>query len=148
VTAKRKREDEIADLASRVRATITPLARQLRHHTSEGLTASQLSALGTIGRKGPITLGDLANQEHVSPPMVTKVVGGLETQGLVERRNDPTDRRVTWVSLTPAGKAWLEEVRARRTSWLAERISTLTPEETEALTGALSVLERLVQPER
>jgi DNA-binding MarR family transcriptional regulator len=148
VTAKRKREDEIADLASRVRATITPLYRQLRQQASEGLTASQLSALGTIARQGPITLGDLAAHERVKPPMVTKVVGGLETEGLVERQTDPTDRRVTWVTLTPDGEATLDQVKARRTEWLAELLSTLSAEELESLAGALPVLERLVQHER
>jgi DNA-binding MarR family transcriptional regulator len=147
MTAKRKREDEIADLASRVRATITPLSRQLRQHASEDMTATLLSALGTIARKGPITLGDLAGHERVSPPMVTKVVGRLETRGLVERRTDPADRRVTWVTLTPDGMAWLEESRARRTEWLAGRLSTLSAEELDALADALPVLERLAQLE-
>ncbi len=83
--ARQKREDEIAELAERLRTIITPLARQLRQHANGGLTPSLLSAIGTIARKGPITLGDLAAQERVSPPMITKVVASLEAQGLVER---------------------------------------------------------------
>ena len=95
--ATRKTEDEIAALAERVRTTITPLARQLRQHANDGLTPTLLSAIGTIDRKGPIALGDLAALERVSPPMVTKVVTTLEGQGLVRRSTDPRDRRVTRV---------------------------------------------------
>jgi DNA-binding MarR family transcriptional regulator len=142
-----KRRDEVAELASRVRVTITPLARQLRQHANDDLTPTRLSAIGTIARRGPITLGDLASRERVSPPMITKVVGSLEEQGLVQRTIDPSDRRVSWVALTPEGESWLEEARARRDVWLAQRLSTLTPEELSTLDAALPVLERLVQPE-
>ncbi|MGH9247757.1 MAG: MarR family winged helix-turn-helix transcriptional regulator [Acidimicrobiales bacterium] len=145
--AKRKREDEIAELAARVRMIITPLSRQLRQHANDGLTPTFLSAIGTIWRHGPITLGDLATHERVSPPMVTKVVGGLEEQGLVERRIDPTDRRVSWVALTPKGETWLEEARARRDAWLAERLSSLTADELATLAAALPVFDRLTQPD-
>jgi DNA-binding MarR family transcriptional regulator len=144
---KSKRRDEVAELASRLRVTITPLARQLRQHANDGLTPTRLSAIGTIARRGPITLGDLASRERVSPPMITKVVGSLEEQGLVRRTIDPSDRRVSWVALTPEGESWLEEARARRDAWLAQRLSTLTPEELATLEAALPVLERLVQPE-
>jgi DNA-binding MarR family transcriptional regulator len=143
----RRTGSETADLAARVRTTVTPLARQLRQHASDGLTPTLLSAIGSIARHGPITLGDLANQERVSPPMITKVVTSLETQGLVERTTDPTDRRVSRVSLTSKGQTWLEEARARRDAWLADRLSTLAEDERDTLAAALPLLERLLLPD-
>jgi len=145
--ARQKREDEIAELAERLRTIITPLARQLRQHANGGLTPSLLSAIGTIARKGPITLGDLAAQERVSPPMITKVVASLEAQGLVERTTDSADRRVSRVALTAEGEAWLQEARARRNQWLARRLETLSHQELGLLAESLPVIERLVQPE-
>ena len=142
-----QRADEIADLADRVRTIITPLARQLRQHANDGLTPTLLSAIGTIGRRGPITLGKLAAQERVSPPMITKLVVRLEAQGLVARTTDPADRRVSWVALTETGEAWLAEARARRNQWLAHRLSTLTTEDMDMLAASLPVIERLLQPE-
>jgi DNA-binding MarR family transcriptional regulator len=139
--------DEIAELADRVRTIITPLARQLRQHANDGLTPTLLSAIGTIGRRGPITLGELAAQERVSPPMITKVVTSLEAQGLVARTHDPADRRVSRVALTTAGDAWLAEARARRNQWLAHRLETLTPDDITVLAASLPVIERLLQPE-
>ncbi|MGH9119545.1 MAG: MarR family winged helix-turn-helix transcriptional regulator [Acidimicrobiales bacterium] len=138
---------EIAELAERVRTIITPLARQLRQHANDGLTPTLLSAIGTISRRGPITLGDLAAQERVSPPMITKVVASLEAQGLVERTSDQADRRVSRVALTPAGEAWLREARARRNQWLARRLETLSPQDIELLGEALPVIERMLAPE-
>ena len=142
-----QRADEIADLADRVRTIITPLARQLRQHANDGLTPTLLSAIGTVGRRGPITLGELAAQERVSPPMITKLVVRLEAQGLVARTTDPADRRVSRVALTETGEAWLAEARARRNEWLAHRLSTLTTEDMDMLAASLPVIERLLQPE-
>jgi DNA-binding MarR family transcriptional regulator len=139
--------DEIADLADRVRTIITPLARQLRQHANDGLTPTLLSAIGTIGRRGPITLGDLAARERVSPPMITKLVGRLQTQGLVARTTDETDRRVSRVALTETGEQWLAEARARRNMWLAQRLATLTRRDRRVLAASLPVIERLLQPE-
>jgi DNA-binding MarR family transcriptional regulator len=141
------RADEIADLADRVRTIITPLARQLRQHANDGLTPTLLSAIGTIGRKGPITLGELAVQERVSPPMITKLVASLETQGLVARTTDPADRRVSRVALTQAGRDWLAEARVRRNQWLAQRLEAMTPDDIRVLGASLPVIERLLQPE-
>ena len=86
--------NEIAELADRVRTIITPLARQLRHHAER--RADPDPAVGHRHhrrRTGPITLGDLAAPERVSPPMITKVVASLEAQGLVEpdARTRPID---------------------------------------------------------
>jgi DNA-binding MarR family transcriptional regulator len=142
-----QRAGEIAQLADRVRSIITPLARQLRQHANDGLTPTLLSAIATIGRKGPITLGELAATERVSPPMISKLVGSLETQGLVSRTTDPADRRISRVALTDAGAAWLTEARARRNQWLAHRLASLGPDDIEVLAASLPVIERLLQPE-
>jgi DNA-binding MarR family transcriptional regulator len=139
--------NETAELAARVRTTVTPLARQLRQHASDGLTPTLLSAIGSIARHGPITLGDLAHQERVSPPMITKVVTSLESQGLVEKMIDPADRRVSRVSLTAKGETWLQEARERRDAWLADRLSMLSADERDTLAAALPLLERLLLPD-
>ena len=61
-----------ADLAARFRASLMPLVRQLRTNVEPGMTPGQMSTLATVAREGPITLGDLASAERVSPPMATK----------------------------------------------------------------------------
>jgi DNA-binding MarR family transcriptional regulator len=136
-------QDDVAEVAARLRLSATRLARRLRQEAGIGLTPSQLSALATIDNHGPLTLGSLADREQVAPPSITKVVTKLEADGLLERSPDPTDRRVSHVRTTPAGAALVAESRRRKTAWLTDRIRELSDEDRAHLAGALDVLDRL-----
>lgn len=135
------------DLASRLRLVITRLGRKLRRQAGGDLTPSQASALVSVERHGPITLGDLSSVENVRPPTLTKVIAALEEQGLVARSSDPSDRRVARVVATPEGSELLAETRSRGNAYLAARLQSLPPEDLAALERALAVLERLVETE-
>ena len=130
------------ELATRFRFALFPLVRQLRHHNVD-LTASQASALATISRRGPLTVGDLAKAEHVSSPMITKIAKGLEEEGLVTRTVDPTDKRVTQMTITKDGERRLERSRSRKNAWLARQFDNLSPEELDAIRAVIPVLERI-----
>ena len=110
---------------------------------TSGPSPSQLTALATIAGEGPLTLGALADIEHVAPPTITKVVEKLEAQGLIERRADVDDRRRSLATATPAGLALLAEGRARKDAILATRIAQLDPDQLDRLADALDVLEVL-----
>ena len=132
------------DAASRLRLVITRLGRKLRRQAGGALTPSQASALASVERLGPITLGDLSAVENVSPPTLTKVVAALEEHGLVARSSDPSDRRVARVKATARGSELLAESRSRGDAYLAERLASLPAEDLAALERALAVLEGLV----
>ena len=132
------------ELTTRLRTGIMRLARRLRHEGSQGdITPSQLAALATIDKRGPLTLGELAQHERVQPPSMTKIVGNLAEAGLVSRSPDPSDGRVALVAVTKAGRAHLAATRKRRDAWLDAHLSSLSPEEREALARAADVIERL-----
>jgi DNA-binding MarR family transcriptional regulator len=131
------------EIAASLRLSATRLARRLRQQSDAGLTPSQLSALASIQNEGPLTFGALAEHERVSPPTVTRVVGKLEADGLVERAVDPDDGRIWRVSTTPAGDALLAEIRKRKNAWLAARLAQLDDEQRARLADALDVLELL-----
>lgn len=131
------------EVAGRLRLSTTRLARILRQQDQLGLTPTLTAALATIAREGPLTLGELAASEQVSPPTITRVVGKLEAAGLVRRRPDATDGRVSRVELSPAGRRQLDTGRTRRTAWLATRLRDLPPEDLVRLEEAAGVLERL-----
>jgi DNA-binding MarR family transcriptional regulator len=143
--ADRPRPDaaEPAEIAARLRLSATRLARQLRQKADAGLTPSQLSALAVISHHEPLTLGELAEHERVAPPSVTKIVAKLESEGLVTRTPDPTDRRVANVATTAAGSALIAESRRRKTAWLTARIQDLTPDQQARLAAALDVLDEI-----
>ena len=135
-------------IAARLRLSATRLARQLRQESDAALTPSQLSALASIERHGPLTLGALADYERVAPPSVTKVVTKLEAAGLVVRRLDERDRRVAWISLTAAGINRLAKIRQRKNAWLASRLGDLTEDQRGRLADALDVLDALTADSR
>src|SRR5256885_16923686 len=132
-------------LATKFRFALFPLVRQLRHHNVD-LTASQASALATISRRGPLTVGELAKSERVSSPMVTKIAKGLEEEGLVTRTADPTDKRVTNLAITKDGERRLERSRSRKNAWLAKQFQSLTADELNAIEAAIPVPERITTP--
>jgi DNA-binding MarR family transcriptional regulator len=134
---------DTGDVAARLRLIIARLARQLRHHTSAGLTPSQHSALASVDIHGPIRLGDLARLEQVTPPTITRIVSRLEDDGLVVRTTERADRRHAQVTITDEGRRRMTESRHRRTAWLAEHIGSLPLAEQERLRDALQVLEAL-----
>lgn len=136
------------DLPSRLRLAVMRLARVLRQRGQDGITPSQLSALVSIEREGPVTLGALAGLEGVQPPTMTRIVAGLEENGLVVREVDPADRRIARVRLSQQGRRLLERNRSRKTAYLAARLRDLGPEDREVLARAAELLERMTEDER
>jgi DNA-binding MarR family transcriptional regulator len=134
---------EITELAGRLRLASARLHRRLRQEADTGLSPSQQSALGTIELRGPITLGDLAAAEQVTPPTITKVVARLEEEGLIDRTVDTSDRRIIRVSTTRDGRRRLEHSRARRNTFLAARLEELGPDAVRRLHDAIDALEEL-----
>jgi DNA-binding MarR family transcriptional regulator len=134
---------DAAELASRFRQVLMPLVRSLRTQVEGDMTPSLMSALGTVAREGPITLGDLAVAEKVTPPMATKLGTALAERALVERTGCEDDRRVARLTLTTEGRTLLDRARRRRDAWLAERFAALTEDERVAIAEAVTVLERL-----
>jgi DNA-binding MarR family transcriptional regulator len=136
-------------VAVRLRAATARLARRLRRETDAPATQSQMSALGAIERLEPVTLGDLAAFEQVTPPTMTRVVQALEAAGWVGRTADPADRRVSRIALAPAGVAMIARVRSSRDAWMARRLAELSPADRAAVPELVALLERLAdcQPE-
>ncbi|HET9442819.1 MAG TPA: MarR family transcriptional regulator [Acidimicrobiales bacterium] len=136
-----------ADVVGALRLGVMRLARRLRQQADGEVTPSLLSALASVERLGPVTLGDLAAAERVQPPTMTRLVGRLEELGFVDRRADDRDRRVARVALTGAGRSYIADSRRRKDAYLARRLERFTAEEREALARALPLLERLAGDE-
>ncbi len=135
---------DTTELASRLRLGVTRLARKLRQEAEPGISPSQLVALSTIERAGPMTMGELCAAEQVQPPSMTRTVAGLVEAGLVTRDVDPTDRRVAWLSVTPDGAKLLTRSRRRKEEYLSRELRRLEPRELATLDRAAEILTRLV----
>jgi DNA-binding MarR family transcriptional regulator len=132
-----------AELADRFRLAVTRLHRRLRQQTTGGLTPSQAAALASTDRLGSPTLGELATLESVQPPSMTRIVAALEEQGLVSKVVDPTDRRVSRVTVSALGAKVLEENRSLKTAFVSRQLHRLSPADRRALHELTGLLERL-----
>ncbi len=130
-------------LAPELRFAVARLARRLRGSAADGLTPSLVSALATIDRRGPLTAGELARAEQISPPSVTSLLARLDEHGLIERVVDPSDKRVVHVGLNAEGRRRIAEIRHRKDRQLEELLATLSEEELAVLTAAAPILERI-----
>ena len=133
------------DLAGRLRLAIVRTARRLRQEAGGGLSPSLTAALSTVERHGPITPSEVAARERIQRPTVTRVLARLEEQGLIERMADPRDGRSSLVTATKAGRELLDELRTRKTAFLAARIEDLAPEDRATLERAAQILEEMIE---
>lgn len=136
---------DVAVPVARLRLCVARLARRVRQHAEPGITPSQLSALTTVARWGPLRLGALAERERISKATLTRLVARLEEAGYLERTPDPDDGRGAVVAVTDAGHRLLEVIAERADAYLDRQVAALSHDERAVLTDAVPVLERLLQ---
>src|SRR5918994_4922883 len=135
-------------VAAELRPVLLRLARELRKETEQlGVTARQTTLLWLVKRSPGLSLAELAAEEGISPPAMSGHVDRLERAGLLERERSQGDRRRVGLRLTDEGERLLRRVRARRTTWLADRLGALDPEALDAIEAAIPSLLRLVEPD-
>ena len=105
---------------TRLRVALARLSRRMRRHQLAGLTPTQLAALSTVERAGPLRLGDLAAAEGIAP---------------------------STLAITPKGHDTLERLREEGTALLTAWLTLLSLEQRAALATALPALEALAEPE-
>src|SRR5687768_3175020 len=129
------------ELATRLRMVIARSARRLRQEAGSDLSPSLSAALASVDRHGPLTPTELAARERVQRPTITRVVCRLEEAGLITRAPDPADGRSALITVTPAGREVLDEIRTRKDAFLSERLEALTPQDRATLERAAALLE-------
>lgn len=136
----------IAELAAQLRPSLLRLTRIVRNQRVDmSVTLTQLSAMGTLHKRGAMSAGELAGCEKVQPPSMTKVLASLEERGLVRRDSHPGDRRQAIIAITDEGIALLDSERRLRDEFLAQRLLRLTSDERAVLRNAIPVLDKLAE---
>jgi len=129
---------------ARLRLVTVRLARRFRKHSGTDVSPSQLSALTTLLRHGPLRIGQLADREQISKSSVTRLAARLEALGLAERTPDSEDGRSAWIGLTAQGEELMAAHDSRADEYLARQLAGLEPADRQVLVAALPVLERLL----
>ncbi|HWE66128.1 MAG TPA: MarR family transcriptional regulator [Acidimicrobiales bacterium] len=75
------------------------------------LSRTDMRCLEILGRLGPMTAGQLAEESGLSTGAVTFLLDRLEEAGMVKRRRDTEDRRRVWVELVPSAQRRLQQVQ-------------------------------------
>jgi len=138
--------EEDAKAATKVRRSVTHLARRLRGLRSDhGISGSKLAILGWLFRAGtPMTATDLARLERLQPQSLTRIIAELDEQGLIRRTPDEIDRRQVLIEITQTGRELLVVDAYRQNQWLMETMAArLTKAEREILSIAANLLDSL-----
>ncbi|MDQ5894383.1 MAG: hypothetical protein QG596_644 [Actinomycetota bacterium] len=134
--------------ADALRLAITRTARRLRQEAGGGLSPTVIAALASIERHKVVTPGELARIEGVQRPTVTRVVTKLAESGLIDRREDPEDRRSALLSVSEEGHRYLAAHRSRKSAWLANLIEEMPEEDAETLARAAEILSQALEGHR
>ena len=116
------------------------LARRVRseaHRLHPDLSFVAYTLLGHVQSTGGCRAVDLAGLYQLDKSTVSRQVGDLERRGLVTRKADPERGRGQVLTVTPAGRALLQDAAATRQAELAGRVAAWTDDELAAFAAAL-----------
>jgi DNA-binding MarR family transcriptional regulator len=114
-----------------VRARLDELVRPA------GLTALQYTALTVLEQHPDLTSAHLARNSFVTAQSMADMVTTLRARGLIDRHQDPSDRRRLVLSLTADGKGLLDRYRQAVADLEAEMLRDLSTDEAHALRAAM-----------
>ncbi len=142
-SSPRLRRDSIASAVTSIRRLVRVLRLNAqRTHAIAGISAAQLFVLQQLRIDDRLSLTELATRTLTDRSSVTDVVDRLETEGLVARTADPSDRRRASVRITPKGRRMLSRAPDAPTTALVAALHALTPRERQSLARSLA---RLIQ---
>lgn len=137
-----------AHLHAEIGRLIARLGRLWRRESDQALSDHGLSyataiPLLVLSRQGEnVRQGVLADELGIEGPSLVRLIDLLQAEGLVERREDPTDRRAKTLHLTKAGEAKVEQINRVLRRVRASLLKDIGPEE---LAATFATLQRIEQ---
>src|SRR5271167_967300 len=142
VTDERARAEHFADLFRAVYLTF-----HRRDGPRSQLPGASRAVLEHLALAGPLTVGEAAKHLARAQSVISEIVTHLERQGLLEREDDPADRRRTLIWLTPGGHEALRRDReVLSADHLARAMARLPPGQADELIAGLRTLVDLATP--
>jgi DNA-binding MarR family transcriptional regulator len=143
IAAETDRREAIDTIAGGLVPAASRLTRLLLRRAPQRISRSEAGLLSSL-TGGSRRITELADLEGHAQPTMTLLVKRLEQRGWVARRRDPADGRVVLVSLTDAGIAALEDVRAAYRTVLRDHLAAMSDAQIAALLTATEALETLL----
>jgi DNA-binding MarR family transcriptional regulator len=105
------------------------------------MTRSEWRVLALLGASGRTTATEIAGRSGMHKTKVSRAVGALEKRRWLKRAEEPADRRVERLALTPAGRAALDELTLLARDYQAGLQARFGPDGVAALDRALATIE-------
>lgn len=126
--------DAQIDAVLRAANVLLRVAAQSVIEVEDVVTSPQLRVLVHIATRGPQSPGAIATHLGVHPSNATRICDRLVNAGLIVRTDDPGDRRLRALSLTPEGASLVNTVLEHRRTAVAAVMERM-PEELRRVTA-------------
>lgn len=121
------------------------MRRQGRQMHKEGISGRKIAMLRYLLEAGPQTIGQLRDYLYIGDSSTSELVAWLQKAGYVTRVRSAADNRVVIVTLTPAGRAVVENIPLGGVPLLRERLKTLSPERLSTIHEAMTQIIQLLE---
>jgi DNA-binding MarR family transcriptional regulator len=140
-------QDRDIEVAATLRTVIHRLVKLLRRetHNDGQLSLTERSTMGSLYQHVELPPSMLAQLEKVTTQSMSQIINHLFELNYIHKTPSGEDKRKVLLSLTAAGKSYVEDGRQRKQEWLAHALQKKTsPDEKELLMEALKILTKLI----
>ena len=136
------RRELVFQLVETSRLLRTYVEQRARQH---GTTRAQWGVMSRLRRQEGLNQASLAEQMDLQPISLARLLDRLQSQNLIERREDPADRRAYRLFLTPEGRALVDDLDAVRTEIADEILGEAEEAAIQSALGTLSTIREQIR---
>jgi DNA-binding MarR family transcriptional regulator len=125
--------------------TTRTMQERTRYVKASGLSMPQFGILMHLYSCSTCGISGLGEYMDISAPAASQMVDRLVQHGLVERVEDPNDRRAKQLTLTPKGLELIETGITARTRWVDDLVKSLALEDYDKIASTFGKLTEVVQ---
>src|ERR1700722_7407602 len=116
--------DRDIEVATKLRTVIHRLVKLLRRetHGAGQLSLTERSVMGSLYQYGELPPSELAGLEKVTSQSMSKIINHLYELDLIHKTPSGEDKRKVLLTLTKAGRGYVEDARQRKQEWLAHAL--------------------------
>lgn len=122
-------QDEVVESVLAAARVLVALSAQSVSASADTVTLPQLRVLVMLASQPSMNLNGVAARLGVHSSNATRAVDRLVAAGLLDRRDDPADRRNLLLDLTAAGRELVQDVMQRRRDTIAKILDQMTPQQ-------------------
>ena len=112
---------------------------------SSGLSMPQFGILMQVHHRSNCAIGNISEHFDITNAAASQLVEKLVQSGLIQREEDPNDRRAKLLNLTDKGKQFIQQGIEARHRWVDQLTGKLTPEERLQVAEALQIMTQAAQ---